>query len=262
MTQLIDTHCHVNFETYDNDRETMLQRAFDGGVGQILCIGMMPEGGRSALALARKYPGRVFASVGVHPYDAELLTPEVMHEMELLLAEPEMVLCGEMGLDTVKAPAPIEIQLTAFADQIRLANRTCKPVCIHCRDAFPLIRQVFEETGPPEHGGFAHCFSDGPAEALQWVEWGLKVSFAGQVTFKNAESLREAVRVLTPHDVVVETDSPFLAPAPHRGKRNEPSYVKLTASRLAEEWGLSFEEVARITSENARQVLKLPPFVA
>ncbi len=259
MPILIDTHCHVNFETYDDDRETMLQRAFDGGVGQIVCIGMMPEGGRSALALAREYPGRVFASVGVHPYDAELLNDHVLSEMEQLLSEPEMVLCGEMGLDTVKAPASIESQIHAFAEQIRLANRTQKPVCIHCRDAFPLIRQVFEETGPPEYGGFAHCFSDGPEEALQWVRWGMKVSFAGQVTFKNAQSLRDAVKVLTPQDVVVETDSPFLAPTPHRGKRNEPSYVTLTAARLSEEWGITFEEVARVTSQNARRVLKLPP---
>lgn len=252
---LIDTHAHINFETYDLDREAAIQRAFDAGVERIVCIGMMPEGGRSALQLARKYPGRVFCSVGVHPYDAALLDADLLRQIESLQSEPEMVLMGEMGLDSVKADVPMAVQIQAFSAQIELANRLLKPVCIHCRDAFPLIEQVFATVGVPKRGGFAHCFSDGPAEARKWVEYGFKVSFAGQLTFKNAEPLRDAARSLRPQDVVVETDCPFLAPMPHRGKRNEPSYVAFTAAKLAEVWGMDVAEVRRITSENAMSVL-------
>jgi len=166
-----------------------------------------------------------------------------------------MVLMGEMGIDAVKAEAPMEAQIEAFGKQIRLADRMNKPVCIHSREAFGIIKRVFESVGVPKRGGFAHCFSDGPTEAKQWVEWGFKISFAGQLTFKNAESLRDAARSLKPENVVVETDCPFLAPMPYRGKRNEPSYVTYTAAKLAEIWGLPLETVARITSENAKSVL-------
>lgn len=254
---LIDTHAHINFENYGDDRDAMIQRAFAAGVETIICIGMMPEGGRSALALARKYPGRIRCSVGIHPYDACLHTDSVESELESLLGEPEMVLMGEMGIDAVKAEAPIEAQIESFGRQIRLANRLNKPVCIHSREAFGIIRRVFETVGVPERGGFAHCFSDGPAEARQWVEWGFKISFAGQLTFKNAESLRDAARSLRPQDVVVETDCPFLAPMPFRGKRNEPAYVTHTAAKLAEIWGIPVKTVAAVTTQNAKSVLGL-----
>lgn len=257
MAGLIDTHAHINFETYDDDREAMIQRAFDAGVERMVCIGMLPEGARSALELARRYPGRIFTSAGIHPYDAEACTPAVIAELEALLAEPEMVLCGEMGMDTFKCKVPMDVQRHAFAEQLRLAQRTDKPVCIHCRDAWPQVRDVLLEVGVPRRGGFAHCFSDGPDEARGWVELGFKVSFAGQVTFKNAEPLREALRALTPNDVVVETDCPFLAPMPHRGKRNEPANVVHTASMLAEVWGLTLDEVAAATTRNAKAVLGL-----
>ncbi|MCK6438737.1 MAG: TatD family hydrolase [Planctomycetes bacterium] len=252
---LIDTHAHINFDAYDADRPDMIRRAFDAGVERIVCIGMMPEGGRSALALARQYPGKVYCSVGIHPYDADQYSDQVIAEMETLLREPEMVLCGEMGIDTFKCKIPLDIQKQAFAAQLKLATRANKGVCIHCRDAFPIVREVLETTGVPPRGGFAHCFSDGPEEALAWVKLGFKVSFAGQVTFKNAEKLREAVKALRPEDIVVETDCPYLAPDPHRGKRNEPAYVAHTASKLAAIWDMDVAEVRRITGANARKVL-------
>ena len=251
---LIDTHAHINFDTYDADREAMLERARLAGVECIVCIGMLPEGGRSALELARKHKGRVYCSVGIHPYDAEHLSDKVLAEMEQLLAEPEMVLCGEMGVDTFKCTVPVERQKAAFREQLKLAARMNKPVCIHSREAFPIVREVIESAGVPARG-FAHCFSDGPEEARGWVKLGFKLSFAGQVTFKNAEKLREAAKAVTPHDCVVETDAPFLSPMPHRGKRNEPAYVALTAQKLAEVWGLEAAEVGRITSANAKAIL-------
>jgi len=257
---LVDTHCHINFETYDDDRVEMIERAMEEGVRRLVCIGMQPEGARSALKLARKYPGRIFTSAGIHPYDALTCTPEILAELEALLAEPEMVLCGEMGLDTVKADVPMPAQEHAFAEQLKLAQRTNKPVCIHSRDAFQQVRKVIEQVGAPARGGFAHCFSDGWEEAQAWVELGFKISFAGQITFENksCEPLREAARRLRPEDVVVETDSPFLSPHPKRGRRNEPSHVRHTANKLAELWDMPVAEVEAITTRNACEVLGIP----
>jgi TatD DNase family protein len=252
---LVDTHAHINFDSYDRDRDDMVLRAFHAGVSRIVCIGMLAEGARSALELARRYPGRIYCSAGVHPYDAEQASDEQLAEIEALLREPEMVLCGEMGLDTFKCAVPIETQKRAFAAQLKLAQRANKPVCIHCRDAFPLVREVFDDAGVPDRRGFAHCFSDGPDEARGWVELGFKISFAGQVTFKNAKQLQEAAKSLSPKDVVVETDAPFLAPTPHRGQRNEPSYVVHTAAKLAEIWSMDVADVQRITTQNAMDVL-------
>jgi len=254
---LIDTHCHINFDDYDADRAQMLERAAANGVGRLVCIGMLPEGGRDALALARQYPGRVYASVGCHPYDAGKLDDSLLAEMRTMLAEPEMVLMGEMGLDTAKAPDPIDVQERAFARQLELAGELDLPVCIHSRDAYKLCERVIRSVHPRGWKGFAHCFSDGPDEALGWKALGFKISFAGQLTFKNksCDVIRDAARVLTPEDCVVETDAPFLAPAPHRGKRNEPAFVKHTAEKLAEIWGLSPQEVFTRTSATARAVL-------
>lgn len=254
---LIDTHCHINFRDYALDLESMLQRALDNGVERLVCIGMLPEGGREALALARRFPGRVYASVGAHPYDAGKLDASTLAEFRELLNQPEMVLMGEMGIDTVKAPDPVPVQERAFAQQLELAGELDLPVCIHSRDAFEICARVIRSVHPKGWKGFAHCFSDGPDEALGWKELGFKISFAGQVTFKNAscDVIRDAARVLTPEDVVVETDSPFLTPAPHRGKRNEPGFVRHTAEKLAEIWGLPSEEVFARTTATARAVL-------
>ncbi|MCF6228349.1 MAG: TatD family hydrolase [Planctomycetes bacterium] len=254
---IIDTHCHINFESYDKDRDEMLARAVDLGVTKMVCIGMMPDGGREALAMARKYPGQVYASVGAHPYDATKLDTSTLDEFRALLAEPEMVMVGEMGIDCVKAPDPIDVQERAFEMQLELAGELDLPVCVHSRDAFKLCEKVIRKVHPNGWKGFAHCFSDGPEEALAWKEMGFKISFAGQITFKNksCDIIREAVKVLTPDDVVVETDAPFITPAPNRGRRNEPGFTRYTAEKIAEIWGMSAEEVFAATTKNASEVL-------
>lgn len=256
---LIDTHAHINFENYEDDRDAVFTRASEAGVERMVCIGMMPEGGREALQLARAHPGRVFASVGVHPYDAGKLDNAVLDEMRALLDEPEMVLVGEMGVDTVKAEVPIAVQEAAFARQLELACELDLPVCIHCRDAFSICERLIREICPQGWKGFAHCFSDGVDEALGWKALGFTVSFAGQITFKNksCDTIRDAARALGPEDVVVETDAPFLAPTPHRGKRNEPAFVRETARTLATLWGMDEADVFAQTTRNARRVLKI-----
>jgi len=256
---LFDTHCHINFEEYAPDRDAMLARAREMGVSKLVCIGMLPEGGREALALARANPGFVYASVGCHPYDAVHYTDAIDREFRQLLAQPEVVLFGEMGIDTVKSPSPLPAQEAAFERQLHLAGETGKPICIHSREAFAICERLIRKVHPGGYKGFAHCFSDGPQEALGWKALGFKVSFAGQITFKNksCDPIRAAAAVLTPEDVVIETDAPFLAPQPQRGKRNEPGFVRHTAEKLAEIWGLSVEEVGRRTTATACGVLGL-----
>lgn len=256
---LFDTHCHINFEDYAADRDEMLARARAMGVTRLVCIGMLPQGGRQALALARAHPGFVYASVGCHPYDAVHYTDTVAAEFRALLREPEVILFGEMGIDTVKSPSPLPAQEAAFERQLELAGETDKPVCIHSREAFGICQRLIRRVHPRGWKGFAHCFSDGPEEALGWKELGFKVSFAGQITFKNksCDPIRAAAAALTPEDVVIETDAPFLAPQPQRGRRNEPGFVRHTAEKLAEIWGLSLEETARRTTATASGVLGL-----
>jgi TatD DNase family protein len=256
---LFDTHCHINFESFRADFDAMLERAAEHGVEHMLCIGMLPEGGREALALARRHPGRIHAATGCHPYDAIHYTPEVEREFRELLAQPEVVLFGEMGIDTVKSPSPLDAQEKAFERQLELAGELDLPVCIHSREAFRICERIIRRVHPSGWKGFAHCFSDGPEEALGWRELGFKISFAGQVTFKNksCDPIRNAALALTPDDVVVETDAPFLAPQAQRGKRNEPAFVRHTAEKLAELWGLPAEEVFRRTTATAKQILGL-----
>ena len=257
---LIDTHAHINFDEYAEDRQETISRAKDSGVEKIVCSGMFPEGGAQALALAEAHPGTVFASVGCHPYDAHRLDSKMLTAMGKLLKEPEMILVGEMGIDTVKAEVPIEIQKDAFAKQLELAVEHNLPVCIHSREAFQLCADVIRSVCKNGWKGFAHCFSDGVDEAKGWRELGFVVSFAGQVTFKNksCDSIRNAAKSLTPDEVVVETDCPFLTPVPFRGKRNEPAYVRHTASKLAELWDLPEDEVFQRMYETTRRVLNLP----
>lgn len=257
---LIDTHAHVNFEDYAEDRIDVISRAKHSGVEKIVCIGMLPEGGAQALALAKEHPGTVFASVGCHPYDAHLLDDDMLKAMSTLLEEPEMILVGEMGIDTVKAEVPIRVQQEAFAKQLELAVSHDLPVCVHSREAFQLCADVIRSVCRNGWKGFAHCFSDGITEAQGWKDLGFTVSFAGQITFKNksCDSIRDAAKSLTPDEVVVETDCPFLTPTPFRGKRNEPAYVRNTASKLAELWELPEEEVFRRMNETARRVLRFP----
>ncbi|MBK8205369.1 MAG: TatD family hydrolase [Planctomycetes bacterium] len=256
---LFDTHCHINFADFSADFDAMLERAAAAGVSNMLCIGMQPTGGREAINLARRYPGRIHASVGCHPYDAIHYTPQVAREFRELLSQPEVVLFGEMGIDAVKSPSPMAEQERAFEQQLELAGELDLPVCIHSREAFPICARIIRKVHPRGWKGFAHCFSDGPDEALGWKELGFKISFAGQITFKNksCDIIRDAARAIAPDDAVIETDAPFLAPQPQRGQRNEPAFVRHTGEKLAELWGITPQEVFTRTTANARAVLGL-----
>jgi TatD DNase family protein len=247
--KLTDSHCHLDDKQFDPDRDETIARALEAGVERMLAIGTGdgPPDLECALRLARRH-SFVYATVGVHPHDASKATPETFAAMEALAADPKVLAIGEIGLDYHYDYSARQVQRDAFIQQLKLAARAGKPIVIHTREAWDDTLQILREhwTG----GGIIHCFSGGPAEARQALDLGFHLSFGGVLTFPKAEALREAARV-TPEDrLLIETDAPYLAPVPKRGKRNEPAFIVETARRLAEVRGDSPEHVAEITSGN------------
>ena len=251
-----DTHCHLDNPRFANDREASIERALEAGVTKMGAIGTGegPPDLEVAIRLAEKYPCFV-ATVGVHPHHAALATGETWKRMEELLRHPLVPICGEIGLDYHYNFSPPEVQRDVFAEQLRIARDADKPVAIHTREAWDDTFQILEKhwTGGR---GIMHCFSGGPAEAERSLALGFHLSFAGVLTFPKADALREAARLAPADRILVETDAPYLAPVPHRGKRNEPAFVLHTIRKLAEIRGVSEEEIARQTSENFERLCR------
>jgi TatD DNase family protein len=243
---LIDSHCHLDDEQFDADREEVIARARDAGVGELLAIGL-----EAAVRLAESRPG-IRAAVGIHPHEASKAD---FGAWRALLAHPKVVAVGEIGLDYHYNFSPPEVQREVFARQLDMAAEARLPVIIHTREAWPDTFRILEErwarAGLP---GIMHCFSGGWAEAERALARGFYVSFAGVVTFPKAASIQEAARRVPAERILIETDAPYLAPVPHRGKRNEPAFVAATARKLAELRGVSFEEIAEITTANFRNL--------
>jgi TatD DNase family protein len=255
---LIDSHCHLDFEAFTGDRDAALARARATGVGRMVTVG---AGGpfasnRFAVALAEADAG-VFAAVAVHPHDAKDLTEAQWDEMRELWAHPRVVAVGETGLDYYYGHSPAETQQAALRRFIGEAGRAGLPLVIHCRDAYPDLLRIFREEDAAAVGGVLHCFSGTAAEAEACLALGFALSFSGIVTFRNADALR-AVVAATPLDrLLVETDAPFLAPVPHRGKRNEPALVRCVAEQVAMATGRPLAEVAAVTVRNTERVFRL-----
>ncbi|MBL8232894.1 MAG: TatD family hydrolase [Bryobacterales bacterium] len=253
---LIDSHCHLDGPDFDGDREAAIQRAFDAGVECLLAIGTGsgPPDLEAGIRLADRYPA-IYATAGVHPHDAAKATERTLADLEGLLKHPKVVVLGEIGLDYHYDFAPRDQQQRVFADQLQLARRSGLPVAIHTREAWDDTFRLLEEhwQGAPQ-GGIMHCFTGGPEEARRSVAMGFFISFAGIVTFPKATAIHQAARETPLDRILIETDSPYLAPVPHRGKRNEPAYVVHVARRLAELRGESFEGIAEATSANFRRL--------
>lgn len=264
LSSWTDTHCHVHDTPEAAERRAILQRATDAGVRRMICIGTDEERSRAALALAAAGAGEgaeLYATVGLHPHYAEGGTAGI----SLLLSElkddqggvsPRLVGVGECGLDYYYDNSAREAQRRAFAAQVALAREHDLTLVIHTRDAFDDTLAILREEGVPERTVF-HCFTGGPADAERCLETGAFLSFSGIVTFKNAAEVREAARLCPLDRVLVETDSPFLTPVPHRGETNEPCYVPLVGEAIAKEKDLSTGEVAAITSDNAEAAFRL-----
>jgi len=256
---LVDSHAHLDFEDFRGDLPDVVARARAAGVSRIVAIGLWRAAGEfgNALELATADPGLFAATVGVHPHDCARVPEEDWREMERLATDPRVVAVGETGLDFHYDLSPRPAQEASFRRSIRAASSARKPVVVHVREADEACARVLREEGVPEAGGVIHCFTGSPREARAYLDLGLHLSVAGVVTFRNAEPLREAVR-MTPRDrLLVETDCPYLAPVPFRGKRNEPAHVARTAEKVAEVWGVSLDEVGEITTANATRLFRL-----
>jgi TatD DNase family protein len=257
MLELVDSHCHLDVEQFDDDRAAMIERAFAAGVKAMVVPGIKVPDMPRVLALADGYP-EIYIGVGVHPHEAHNWTAEDADKLRHWAKHAKVVAIGEIGLDHYYPEPPRDVQHRVMVEQVRLASELGKPIIVHDRDAHGEVLELLKAHLDPAVGGVMHCFSGSYEFALACIKAGMVISFAGSVTFKNAHNLQEAAAKLPLDKVLIETDSPYLAPVPHRGKRNEPAHVADVARKLAELHGIDVEEVARVTSANARRLFGLP----
>ncbi|WP_071458799.1 TatD family hydrolase [Bacillus massilinigeriensis] len=250
---LFDTHVHLNADQFHEDLTEVIDRARDEGIEYMVVVGFDRPTIKKAISLAEEYDF-LYASVGWHPVDAVDMKEEDLEWLRELSAHPKVVALGEMGLDYYWDKSPKEIQQEVFRKQIRLAKEVGLPIIIHNREATSDIVEILREEKASEVGGIMHCFSGSPETAVQCLEMNFYISLGGPVTFKNAKKPKEVAEIVPLDKLLIETDCPYLAPHPYRGKRNEPAYVKLVAEQIAQIKGLSFEEVAEETTRNAKKV--------
>jgi TatD DNase family protein len=259
---LVDTHCHIDFNAYDEDREAVIARAAEAGVTRIIIPALDVENTRGIIALTRQYPG-VYAAVGIHPNSTANFTPAMISELEALAHAPEVVAIGEIGLDYHWDDSPKHIQAEAFRAQLDLAARLELPVIIHNREASDDVIAILEawvQNLPDtlkDRPGVLHSFSAPPEVADRALAAGFYIGFTGPITFKKADDLRRIAAAVPLDRILVETDGPFLTPAPFRGKRNEPAYIPYMVERLAALRQISIEAMGQATTENAERLFRL-----
>lgn len=255
---MIDSHCHLDFSHFDEDRDDVLTRAIDAGVTGVINPGTDLETSRRAVVLAEQYDN-VYAAVGVHPHDASTVDDQMLTELRQLASHPKVVAIGEIGLDYYRDLSPRARQRAAFEAQLTLAADLGLPVIIHQRESEIDVMASLRAWAKGEHPGCVlHAFSGDEAMADEAVSLGFLIGVGGPVTFKNARRLPEIVPRLPPNCLVIETDAPYLAPHPHRGTRNEPAYVALVAERLAQLRGSSRDELACQVTANTLRLFRLP----
>ncbi len=251
---LIDTHCHFNHKRLEDDMPGCLDRAAQAGVAQAIVVGFDLASSEQAVAQAEAHPGVLFAAVGVHPHDSKDWDAAAEVRLRALSSRACVVAIGEIGLDFHHDFSPREAQYIAFRAQMKLAREVSLPVVIHCREAYPETLEALAAEGVGEIGGVMHCWAGSPEQALDTVQLGMALGFGGTLTFKSAEDIREAAVRVPAEALLVETDAPYLAPMPHRGKRNEPAYTRLVANHLAALRGLTVPDLEALTTANARRV--------
>lgn len=261
MTQIVDSHCHIDGPEYDADREEVINRAVDAGVTRMLNVGTGDPGSGAfdrAVELAEKY-SEVYAAAGVHPHDAKLFDDAAEKRLLGLARQSKRVVAwGEIGLDYHYDHSPREMQRDVFRRQLRLARTTGLPVIVHSREADEdTITILTDEFAGYKRGGVLHCFGGSLEMARSAIALGFYVSFAGNLTFKKANDLRDTARQLPLERLMVETDCPYLSPEPFRGKRNEPARVVETAKCLCQLHGRELDDIAKITSQNFMQLFRL-----
>jgi TatD DNase family protein len=261
---MIDSHAHLDSDRYDDDRDALLARAWAAGVREIMSIGIGEGPGtmHRALEISREYAGRpqtprIWATAGVHPHEARLADDAAYAKLDALLQEPEVLACGEIGLDYFYDHSPRDVQQAVFLAQMSIAAARRKPIVIHCRpsdnstnawdDTLDMLQAHWSRTGL---GGILHCFTGEIRHAAAALDLGFYISFAGNITFPKAQPIRDAAAQVPLDRMLIETDSPFLAPIPNRGKRNEPAWVRAVAVKIGEILSLDPEQVADQTASN------------
>ena len=261
----VDSHAHLEGHRFDWDREQVIARAREAGLETIVAIGNGdgPANFDCGILLAEKYDF-IYATIGIHPHEAKLADQAALDRMEQLAKRPKVIAWGEIGLDYYYDHSPRDVQQTAFIQQMELARAAKLPIVIHCRpsnnseDAWDdCLRLIREQWAPCGLGGILHCFTGNPAQSGRALDMGFMISFAGNVTFPKAQQIRDAAREVPLERMLIETDSPFLAPLPYRGKRNEPAFVKEVARQLGELRGLSTDDLGQQTTENFQRFFSL-----
>ncbi len=254
---ITDSHAHLYWRSFDADRDLVLERARAAGVERLIVVGTDLETSRAAFELCARAPLECHPTAGIHPHDARAAGEEMRVEIEELCRAPECVGVGETGLDYFKEYSPRRDQTESFRWHLDLARRLQKPVVVHCRDAHDDTSRILREF--PGVRGVMHCYSYGPRELEPYLECGFCISFSGIVTYPRNDENRAAARAVPEDRLLVETDCPYLAPQAHRGKRNEPAFVRDVLDALAELRGTSLDALASATSDNAARVFGLPP---
>ena len=266
---LVDTHCHLNFENFQPDREEIMDRARQAGLSHLLNPGVDLKSSRSAIRLAETFP-EVYAAVGVHPNDSQSWEESTLGDLRDLSRQPKVVAIGEIGLDYFRDRAPRDVQRRVFREQLELAAEVHLPVILHLRNGNTQDRSatldllgilvewcselIASQSDLAERPGVFHAYSGNLDEARPAMDLNFRIGVAGPVTFHKAETLKEVVARLPIEGLLIETDAPFLTPHPHRNERNEPSYISLVAQEIGRIRGLPFEEVAGSTSSNAKHL--------
>lgn len=253
---LFDSHAHYNDRKFDDDRFEILGSMPENNVGYIMNISDSMRSVEKVLDIAERYPF-VYASVGVHPEEAADLTEADMELLEQYTKHPKVKAIGEIGLDYYYDDVPKEIQKKWFARQLELAKKVNMPVVIHDRDAHGDCMDILRSGNVREVGGILHCYSGSAEMAKEILDWGMYIAFGGTLTFKNARKVREVAEYVPLDRIVIETDCPYLAPEPNRGKRNSSLYIHYVAEKLAEIKGIAVEEAERVTCENAKKCYKI-----
>jgi TatD DNase family protein len=259
---LADTHCHLDFNSFNEDRDRVIERARQAGVERILNPAIDLDSSRRIVELAETYP-ELYAAVGVHPNDALTWDENALIALRELAAHPKVIAIGEIGLDYYRDNSPPELQRQIFSEQLDLAGSLGLPVVIHNRqaseDVLELLRSwhrslMASESALSMRPGVLHSFSAGLAAAERAIELGFSIGFTGPVTFRKAEDVRQAAGSIPLERILIETDAPFLAPEPHRGRRNEPAYVRLVAEKIGEIRSETFSTIAQRTTQNAQRL--------
>jgi TatD DNase family protein len=251
---LIDSHAHLEMKEFDSDRQQVIERAKLAGVDYIVTVGTNLTLSRKALSLARQYKN-IYATVGIHPHDVSRVSDKTFDELRELAHDPKIVAYGEIGLDFFRNISPREKQTEMFGKQLELASELALPVIIHDRDAHGETLQMVKAS--PLRRGVFHCFSGDYNMAKQCLDLGFYISIPGVVTFDKSKTLQDVVRRVPLDFLLLETDCPYLTPVPHRGQRNEPSFIVHTAKKVADIKNLPQEEVGRIASHNAQELFCL-----